>query len=113
MRNLKPRIATLAPRLGYASDDRAAESRYRRARDPALGWYKSARWQRIRWQVLVRDRFQCQACKRTIAGKGEAICDHVVPHRGNASLFWSGPFQTLCKQCHDSVKQREEREMQR
>ncbi len=37
------------------------------------------------------------------------VADHIKPHRGNAALFWSGPFQSLCKRCHDSTKQRAER----
>jgi hypothetical protein len=32
------------------------------------------------------------------------ICDHVEPHHGDRNKFWSGPFQSLCKRCHDSAK---------
>jgi len=35
----------------------------------------------------------------------DMVCDHIEPHRGNMVKFWNGPFQSLCKQCHDSVKQ--------
>ena len=60
--------------------------------------------------MLVRDNFTCVICKRVSTGKrGEMICDHVTPHGCNEAKFWSGPFQTLCKTCHDGVKQREER----
>jgi 5-methylcytosine-specific restriction protein A len=34
------------------------------------------------------------------------ICDHVEPHRGDVNKFWLGPFQSLCKPCHDGDKQR-------
>jgi len=37
------------------------------------------------------------------------VCDHVTAHRGSEELFWSGPFQSLCFSCHNSKKQREER----
>jgi len=33
------------------------------------------------------------------------VCDHVNQHKGDYKLFWSGPFQSLCKQHHDSNKQ--------
>jgi 5-methylcytosine-specific restriction endonuclease McrA len=109
------RLATLAPQLtplpsalGYLPSDAAAQSRYRRSTQPWQGWYKTARWQRLRWSVLVRDCFTCTRCKRVIVEKGEAICDHVEPHRGDHTRFWAGPFQTLCKQCHDSAKQQAE-----
>lgn len=29
------------------------------------------------------------------------MCHHIVRHQGNASLFWSGPYASLCKSCHD------------
>jgi len=32
------------------------------------------------------------------------ICDHVEPHHGDVNKFWLGPFQSLCKRCHDSTK---------
>ena len=37
------------------------------------------------------------------------ILDHKEPHLGDPERFWKGPFQTLCKPCHDSIKQRHER----
>lgn len=38
------------------------------------------------------------------------IVDHIVPHKGDQVLFWdSNNWQPLCKRCHDSVKQAEER----
>jgi 5-methylcytosine-specific restriction endonuclease McrA len=67
-------------------------------------WYTSRRWRRLRWQVLVRDCFRCAICHH-VNDSSQLVCDHITPHRGDATLFWSGPFQTLCKQCHDSVKQ--------
>jgi hypothetical protein len=36
------------------------------------------------------------------------VADHVVPHRGDEALFFEGDLQSLCKDCHDSVKQRDE-----
>ena len=36
------------------------------------------------------------------------VCDHVIPHKGDLHLFWTGPFQSLCKTCHDSAKAIEE-----
>lgn len=36
------------------------------------------------------------------------VCDHVIPHRGDVALFWSGPLQSLCSACHNGRKQREE-----
>ena len=37
------------------------------------------------------------------------VVDHIQRHRGNRALFFGGPFQSLCKGCHDGAKQQEER----
>lgn len=38
------------------------------------------------------------------------IVDHIKPHRGDMALFWdSDNWQSLCKHCHDSHKQRLEK----
>ena len=36
------------------------------------------------------------------------VVDHVVPHRGNSTLFWQGELQSLCFSHHNSSKQHEE-----
>lgn len=66
-------------------------------------WYKTARWQRLRLRQLW-DQPLCVFCKRVAS-----VCDHVDPHKGDEDKFWGGPFQSLCKRCHDSDKQRMER----
>jgi 5-methylcytosine-specific restriction protein A len=66
-------------------------------------WYKTARWQRLR-ELQLGEHPLCAFCKR-IAN----VCDHEQPHRGDEERFWAGPFQSLCKPCHDSDKQRIEK----
>lgn len=105
--SLKPHLATLQPRIGYPSD--AGEWKRRTQAEPCLALYYTKRWKRLRWSVLVRDLFTCQMCKRIVADTSQLVCDHVEPHRGNVVQFWAGPFQALCKPCHDQTKQRGER----
>ncbi len=108
--NLKPQLSALPPRIGFAQGDEAARNRHRDTTQHWRAWYKTSRWQRLRWQVLVRDLFTCQACHLIIARKGEAVADHKRPHRGNEAMFWDvANLQCLCKGCHDSLMQREER----
>ena len=104
---------------GYVSErDRRSEEarRYRR-------WYNTARWKRIR-DAQLRDQPLCQMClkrglvndgSRTMTGEAQAdprrrhlVCDHITPHRGDEQAFWAGPFQTLCPDHHDIVKQGED-----
>lgn len=43
------------------------------------------------------------------ADTSRLVCDHIKPHRGDERLFWDrANLQTLCKPCHDSLKQVEE-----
>jgi 5-methylcytosine-specific restriction endonuclease McrA len=100
---LKPNLTTLTPRLGYAEGEQGNPTHYRRPH-----WYGTHRWQRLRWQVLVRDMFTCARCHRIVADTSQLVCDHIVPHRGDVVRFWAGPFQTLCKPCHDQAKQIED-----
>jgi 5-methylcytosine-specific restriction endonuclease McrA len=74
-------------------------------------WYKTARWQRLRWSVLVRDLFTCQwpGCGTVETDTALLVADHVTPHRGDERLFWDDAnLQCLCKACHDRHKQRVE-----
>ena len=75
---------------------------------PWKRWYGTARWERLRRKVFLRDLYRCQAkgCGKTIASP---VCDHIKPHRGDEALFWDeGNLQTMCKPCHDSTKQQQE-----
>lgn len=71
--------------------------------------YNTKRWYRLRWKQLQAEPL-CRLC--TALGKvvAAAIVDHVKPHKGDEKLFFdSTNLQSLCKHCHDSVKQRQEK----
>jgi 5-methylcytosine-specific restriction enzyme A len=98
---------TPVSRLVVAEGRAATEAR--RNAQSWRGWYKTARWQKLRLAVLVRDLWTCRRCGLVASGKGQAIADHVRPHRGDPVLFWdAGNLQCLCKPCHDGAKAREE-----
>lgn len=71
-------------------------------------WYKTARWQKLRARQLAAHPLCCMCCdeRKVVAA---TVCDHVKPHRGDEALFWSGPFQSLCANHHNSAKQRIEK----
>lgn len=78
---------------------------------PWRAWYNTARWRALRLKVLLRDLYTCQRreCGRIEADTSRLVCNHVKAHRGDAALFWDeSNLQTLCKPCHDKLKQREE-----
>ncbi len=94
------------------------------------GWYKTARWREVRAYVLARDGFTCVKCgwqdtnmhtlhnilaplgtwNNKLISAPNLVADHIKQHKGDAALFWyQDGIQCLCKRCHDSTKQREER----
>lgn len=86
-----------------------APIKHRRHGDrPGRRFYKTTRWLAIRAEQLAREplcRYHAERGEHVPAD----IVDHVVPHRGDEEAFFAGPFQSLCKTCHDAVKQGEER----
>lgn len=81
----------------------------RRNDPPWRRWYNLARWRELRLHIFQRDGYTCKECGALVGDTARLVCDHVKPHRGSALLFWDpSNLQTLCKPCHDVVKQREE-----
>lgn len=67
------------------------------------------RWQQARIQFLAEHPL-CRYCEQRGKLTPATVVDHIIPHRGDAGLFWDvGNWQPLCKPCHDSAKAREER----
>lgn len=70
--------------------------------------YWSARWQRLRAAQLARAPL-CEWCKKCGRVTAAAVVHHVQKHSGNEALFFEGKLESLCKLCHDSSAQAEER----
>jgi 5-methylcytosine-specific restriction enzyme A len=87
--------------------DRRHDAR-RRYDQPWRALYKGKRWAAIRQAQLT----QHPLCKRHL-DKSQfvraTIVHHVNQHQGDEYLFYSGPFESLCKPCHDSDAQQQER----
>lgn len=111
LKTLRPKVAMLAPRLKrYAPGDENERSRYRDETQAWRKWYKTARWQKLRMSVLVRDLFTCQMCRKMETNTSQLVGDHKIPHHGDEAMFWDdNNVQCVCKTCHDSEKQRQER----
>lgn len=51
----------------------------------------------------------CRYCLETGHATPATVVDHIIPHRGDQTLFWDeANWQPLCKLCHDSIKARHE-----
>lgn len=111
LKQMAPRLS-VAPRKQAFAPDQAQGPVSVQDSAPWRGWYKLARWERTRQEVFLRDGYTCRMCGRTRPPKGNLVCDHVRPHRGDERLFWpTSNLQTLCKSpCHDQHKQAMEQE---
>lgn len=63
--------------------------------------YYTARWSRLRVQVMARDRGLCQEHLRNGDTQPGNEVDHIKPHKRNPELFWNPDnLETLCRVCH-------------
>lgn len=88
-----------------------------RARPPSLArssWYHSARWRRLRHDVLRAAAHRCAnptndpACEKISA---RLDVDHIRDHRNDPKIFFDrSNLQALCKSCHTKKTHRGGRE---
>lgn len=74
--------------------------------------YRSARWRGPngrRAQQLAAEPL-CRMCAKAGRVTAATVADHIIPHRGDETLFFEGELQSLCDappwRCHSSRKQR-------
>lgn len=110
LKTMPPRLGGLPAQLASLPVDPAGVERQRTAFNPLRALYRTARWAKLRWSVLVRDLFTCQMCGKVGADTSKLVADHRRPHRGDLTLFWDeGNIETLCASpCHSRHKQRME-----
>ncbi len=69
---------------------------------PLQRLYSTARWKRLRRQILRRDPL-CVECDKMGVVEPSTQADHVVPHAGDLDLFYDeSNLQGLCRTCHSS-----------
>lgn len=89
---------------------RERNARHDRRRPPARKRGYDHEWRSARRDFLaVHPHCAMHGC-----GQHATTVDHIIPHRGDRSLFWNrANWQPLCTRCHNSVKQRIERSTRR
>ena len=65
-------------------------------------FYNSKAWRNIRSSQLRKNPL-CEMCRRDSKSISVAtVVDHINPNWSNWKEFLGGPFQSLCRSCHDS-----------
>lgn len=104
------RLKTITPRLTDSTGSRVKvvnPSSWRSGMTSSQRGY-NYKWQKARERHLL-DSPLCVYCARLGRTTAATVVDHITPHRGDMTLFWDqSNWQSLCKPCHDSVKQAEE-----
>ncbi len=69
------------------------------------------KWQQARAGWLSKHPL-CVYCEREGRVMAASVVDHIIPHRGDMTLFWASDtnWQGLCATCHNTTKSREERD---
>lgn len=66
------------------------------------GLYESAEWRKVRAAFLNKYPI-CFIC-----GRPATIADHIIPHRGDLTLFYSADnLQPMCQSCHSRKTMKE------
>ncbi|MCB1666611.1 MAG: HNH endonuclease [Pseudomonadales bacterium] len=102
LRTLQPRVQTIGSKVKPLQG-----GAWRAGKTSAQRGY-GYKWQKARERFLAYDPW-CRMCwdegKRTRA----TVVDHIIPHRGDQTLFWNqGNWQPLCAKHHGSDKQKQE-----
>lgn len=59
------------------------------------------KWQRAR-EGFLQHHPLCVRCEKLGLVEAATVVDHIVPHKGDMTLFWQRTnWQALCKPCHD------------
>ena len=74
-----------------------------------MSLYSTKAWKRLRQNQLQDDPW-CAMCAKQGHLTPATVVDHIEPHRGDERAFFlAANLQSLCKQHHDSAKQRFEK----
>jgi hypothetical protein len=83
----------------HARERRRTWERTQRRHTDVRRLYSSARWRRLRQQVLAQSPV-CSDCQTAGRMRASVEVHHVEKHDGDFSKFWAGPFAGLCAPCH-------------
>lgn len=90
----------------------AVQGSWQRDNPEDRAFYKTAKWQRLRMRILVRDLFTCQweGCGKVMVDTSQLVADHIIPVRIDPDRKWDEDnLRCLCKACHDGPRQAQEK----
>ena len=65
--------------------------------------YESTRWRKLRLQMLLRDGYLCQECRRQGLYTVANVVDHIIELRDDMSKAYDiNNLESLCHACHNA-----------
>ena len=72
-----------------------------------MSFYKSTKWKHKRANILRRDEYLCQECKRYGKSTPATTIHHVIPLEQRPDLGYTNQnLLSLCAKCHDAFHDR-------
>lgn len=62
--------------------------------------YDTRKWKRLRLYQLQKEPL-CAKCKTKGQTTPASVVHHIVPHKGDLTLFYTGELESLCAHCHN------------
>lgn len=110
LKKLTPRLQTASHSLKMTSGNDSARGKMGNS-STARGY--GYQWQKQRLKFL-QEHPLCAMCSTDYLPVSADVVDHITPHKGNRDLFWDKRnWQALCYHCHNSRKQKLEKQRQR
>lgn len=112
----RPKLATLAPRVGLADLSIAktimprTDASWRGSKQSSSERGYSWKWQQAR-KIYLQEHPLCIMCADEGHVVVATVVDHIIPHRGDQTLFWrQSNWRAVCRPHHDSDAQKKDHE---
>lgn len=94
----------------YCEDHKIEDRQYDKHRGTAAERGYDSRWQKYRAHFLRQHPLcACEDCKHRPVPLPADVVDHIIPHKGDKTLFWDTKnHQPMNKRCHDKKTARED-----
>lgn len=99
-----PQVAVVRAPARDPDEEQTMSTPTKSSRERGYSW----KWEKARKRFLF-EHPTCAMCRTDGRLTAAGVVDHIVPHKGDQALFWlESNWQSLCRTCHNSRKQRQE-----
>jgi 5-methylcytosine-specific restriction protein A len=93
-----------------AEHKKLKQQKYEQERGSAAQRGYGSRWRKYRVWYLLRNPFcACQECKESGSPLLADVVDHIIPHKGDYTLFWDpNNHQPMNSRCHNRKTAKED-----